>query len=128
MPVHEELAYDIYRAAKAAAEPTLARIRKKPPIPPIPPLLGTPRAPVPTAKEVLLEANRKRLSSLEAALGLAEKRARLENVSYLGRKWLRDYPTQSRLCILDPETLEAIEEPAIPGPETNLRADFVITI
>ncbi|POR33109.1 Uncharacterized protein TPAR_06694, partial [Tolypocladium paradoxum] len=79
IPSHQELARDLYEAAKAAAQPTLDRIRKQLPPP------GPRGPPKPTAKEVLSEANRKRLEALKGALSPSEQRARLENASYLGR-------------------------------------------
>ncbi|TXC05572.1 hypothetical protein FocTR4_00010933 [Fusarium oxysporum f. sp. cubense] len=60
-----------------ASEPTLEKIRKKPPID-IGPRLGK------TAQEVLKEANQARLQSFLQDLPTSYKQARLENTSYLG--------------------------------------------
>ncbi|KAH7187734.1 hypothetical protein DER44DRAFT_631932, partial [Fusarium oxysporum] len=77
IPLHKELATQLYQAAKEASEPTLEEIRKKPPID-TGPKLGK------TAQEVLKEANKARLQSFLQDLPTSYRQARLENSSYLG--------------------------------------------
>ncbi|TXB98911.1 hypothetical protein FocTR4_00012312 [Fusarium oxysporum f. sp. cubense] len=78
IPLHKELATQLHQAAMEASEPTLEKIRKKPPID-IGPRLGK------TAQEVLKEVNQARLQSFLQDLPTSYKQARLENTSYLGR-------------------------------------------
>ncbi|KAG8352292.1 hypothetical protein FVEN_g9656 [Fusarium venenatum] len=89
-----------------ASQPTLERIRARatgdPP----------PRAPIaprgPTAKEVLMEANKVRLEAFLEDLPTLYQQARLENASYLGRKWLGVLPTKKNLSFADSEITEAL--------------------
>ncbi|MGL4403642.1 MAG: hypothetical protein ACRCTS_08035, partial [Fusobacteriaceae bacterium] len=83
------------------SEPILEKIRKKPPID-IGPRLGK------TAQEVLKEANQARLQSFLQDLPTSYKQARLENTSYLGRKWLGVLPTKKDLSFADSEITEAL--------------------
>ncbi|KAJ0133569.1 Regulatory protein LEU3 [Fusarium oxysporum f. sp. albedinis] len=101
IPLHKELAAQLHQAAKEASEPTLEKIRKKPPID-TGPRLGK------TAQEVLKEANQARLQSFLQDLPTSYKQARLENTSYLGRKWLGVLPTKKDLSFTDSEITEAL--------------------
>jgi hypothetical protein len=106
IPLHKELAPQLYQAAREASQPTLERIRAAatgdPP----------PRAPIaprgPTAKEVLIEANKARLGTFLQDLPTLYQQARLENASYLGRKWLGVLPTKKALSFADSEITEAL--------------------
>jgi hypothetical protein len=84
-----------------ASEPTLEKIRKKPPID-ISPRLGK------TAQEVLKEANQARLQNFLQDLLTSYKQARLENTSYLGCKWLGVLPTKKDLSFADSEITKAL--------------------
>ena len=101
IPLHKELAAQLHQAAIEASEPILEKIRKKPPID-IGPRLGK------TAQEVLKEANQARLQSFLQDLPTSYKQARLENTSYLGRKWLGVLPTKKDLSFADSEITEAL--------------------
>ncbi|QPC57770.1 hypothetical protein HYE67_000001 [Fusarium culmorum] len=106
IPLHKELAPQLYQAAIRASQPTLAKIRAAatgdpPPIAPIA-IEG------PTAKEVLIEANKARLETFLQDLPTLYQQARLENASYLGRKWLGVLPTKKTLSFADSEITEAL--------------------
>ncbi|KAH7175118.1 uncharacterized protein B0J16DRAFT_253283, partial [Fusarium flagelliforme] len=82
IPLHKELAAQLYQAAIRASQPTLAKIRATatgdpPPIAPI-------ATEGPTAKEVLITANKARLETFLQDLPTLYQQARLENASYLG--------------------------------------------
>jgi len=106
IPLHKELAAQLYQAAIRASQPTLAKIRATatgdpPPIAPI-------ATEGPTAKEVLITANKARLETFLQDLPTLYQQARLENASYLGRKWLGVLPTKKALSFADSEITEAL--------------------
>jgi hypothetical protein len=100
LPLHAELADDLYKAARAASEDLILRIQ--------PDVRARSQPPAPSAQKVLRNANSARLAALLPTLSLPQQRARLENASYLGRKWLQILPLQKPLVIADPETTEAL--------------------
>lgn len=125
IPLHKELAYGLYQAAREASKGTLDKIQRNllsnlslspglsPDSSPGPSLRparpNSPDKPYKlSAQEVLIKANKERLQRLEETLPNNQLRARLENASYLGRKWLRVLPTQKQLSFADLEATEAI--------------------
>ncbi|CEI71000.1 unnamed protein product [Fusarium venenatum] len=124
IPLHKELAPQLYQAAIEASQPTLARIRAAatgdpPPIAPI-----APRGP--TAKEVLIEANKAKLGSFLQDLPTLYQQARVENASYLGPR--HDTVVRAFYNALATEpTLEVQKEPLV-DKATSLRADIAVTI
>ena len=73
------------------------------------------------AREVLQRVNKQRLQRLLATLPEAQQAARLENASYLGRKWLDTLPTRKQLVLSDEEATEALRQRLFvptrsPGP------------
>jgi hypothetical protein len=91
IPLHQELSIGLYQAAKEAALKTLYRIYSFFQAPFSPPSSQEPQK---TAQEVLEEANKEKLDTFLQDLPSSYKQARLENASYLGRKWLGVLPTQ----------------------------------
>jgi hypothetical protein len=112
IPLHKELARGLFLAAKEASQATLDRILRNPlaspsPSPPSSPStsLKTPKL---SAQEVLKEATRAKLERTLGSLSASQKGARLENASYLGRKWLGVLPSQKQLSLADSEVTEAL--------------------
>ncbi|KAI8692439.1 hypothetical protein NCS56_00000700 [Fusarium sp. Ph1] len=106
IPLHKDLAHDLFLAAKEASQPTIDLIRKllapSSPSGSPGPRLGR------TAQQVLKEANKTRLAGFLENLPSSYKHARLENASYLGRKWLGVLSTQKALSFTDSEITEAL--------------------
>ncbi|KAK5989589.1 Reverse transcriptase [Cladobotryum mycophilum] len=102
IPLYKEFALKIYQAARNASQPILDKI------------LGRniarsqPKEPFQTAKEVLIEATSLRIERLAEVLYPDQLRARIENSSYLSRKWLQVLPTQKQHIIADQEVAEAL--------------------
>jgi hypothetical protein len=67
------------------------------------PEIGTPLTP----KEVLIKANQARLQRIKDLVPTEKQRARLENSSYLGRKWLSLLPTTKNQLLADQDVTEA---------------------
>jgi hypothetical protein len=116
IPLHKDLAHELFLAAREASQPTLDLIQK--PLAPQPtldqsqpnqsqPNQGQPRL-AKTAQQVLKEANKARLAGFLEDLPASYRHARLENASYLGRKWLGVLPTQKALSFTDSEVTEAL--------------------
>lgn len=112
LPLHKELAAELYLAAQSASMPTLEKIRAY-----FSPSSSSYRAkaiaslleaPIKTAKDVLIEANKAKLERYLQDLPYTYKAARLENASYLGRKWLGVLPTKKDLSFADSEITEAL--------------------
>ena len=102
IPSHARLAVKLYKAAKHAGKPLLELISP-----------GTFTefelvSTVLSAKEVLAEENSAQLQAVTEKLSISQQKARIENASYLGRRWLQILPTQKQHLIADPNTTEAI--------------------
>jgi hypothetical protein len=61
-----------------------------------------------TAQDVLRETNKVKLETFLKDLPYTYRQARLENASYLGRKWLGVMPTKENLSFTDSEITEAL--------------------
>ena len=110
IPLHKDLAHELFLAAREASQPTLGLIRKplaQPTLDQSQPNQGQPRLGK-TAQQVLKEANKARLAGFLEDLPASYRHARLENASYLGRKWLGVLPTQKALSFTDSEVTEAL--------------------
>ncbi|TVY65851.1 hypothetical protein Focb16_v011371 [Fusarium oxysporum f. sp. cubense] len=111
LPLHKELAQGLYQAAKETAKKILTGITS---FFTSYPSLSTLEAQNPSqdqgklAKEVFKELNEAKLETFLQDLPIPYKQARLENASYLGRKWLRVLPIQKPHFFTDSETTEAL--------------------
>ena len=111
LPLHKELAQGLYQAAKETAKKILIGITG---FFTSHPSLSTSEAQNPSqdqgksAKEVFKELNEAKLETFLQDLPTPYKQARLENASYLGRKWLRVLPIQKPHSFTDSETTEAL--------------------
>ncbi|EEU33480.1 uncharacterized protein NECHADRAFT_89343 [Fusarium vanettenii 77-13-4] len=86
IPLHRDLAHELFLAAREASQPTLGLIRKplaQPTLDQSQPNQGQPRLGK-TAQQVLKEANKARLAGFLEDLPPSYRHARLENASYLG--------------------------------------------
>ncbi|EEU34737.1 uncharacterized protein NECHADRAFT_88877, partial [Fusarium vanettenii 77-13-4] len=86
IPLHKDLAHELFLAAREASQPTLGLIRKplaQPTLDQSQPNQGQPRLGK-TAQQVLKEANKARLAGFLEDLPASYRHARLENASYLG--------------------------------------------
>lgn len=112
IPLHKDLAHELFQAAQEASQPTLDLIRKplapQPTLDPGQPTLDPQPRPGKTAQQVLREANKARLAGFLEDLPASYRHARLENASYLGRKWLGVLPTQKALSFTDSEITKAL--------------------
>jgi hypothetical protein len=61
-----------------------------------------------TTHQVLIALNKSRIKKLDETLGPLAANSRVENASYLGRKWLGVLPTQNNRIFADSETTEAL--------------------
>jgi hypothetical protein len=107
IPLYKDLARNLFQAAREASEPVLEKIRASLQLP-----YTFSRDPSPkirkTAQEVLKATNRARLACFLETCPTSYKQARLENASYLGRKWLSVLPTRKDLSFADTEITEAL--------------------
>jgi hypothetical protein len=107
IPLYKDLAKNLFQAAREASEPVLEKIRASLQLPYI-----FSRDPSPkirkTAQEVLKATNRARLACFLETCPTSYQQARLENASYLGRKWLSVLPTRKDLSFADTEITEAL--------------------
>ncbi|PTD05366.1 hypothetical protein FCULG_00000001, partial [Fusarium culmorum] len=102
IPLHEELALQLYQAAMRASQPTIAKIRRQ--------LQGIPPYSSYSDRRTYRkrEANKARLETFLQDLPTLYQQARLENASYLGRKWLGVLPIKKTLSFADSEITEAL--------------------
>jgi hypothetical protein len=101
IPLHAQLASGLYLAAQEASKALLNLIQPRFQTSFSDKLYTTPQ-------EVLTESNTAQLVALLPGLSVEQKRARLENASYLGRQWLRVLPIQKQYQFTDSEAIEAL--------------------
>jgi hypothetical protein len=114
IPLYKDLASSLFQAAREASEPVLEKIRSFSQLP------SFSRDPSPrigkTAQEVLRDTNRARLACFLETCPTSYKQARLENASYLGRKWLVSYLFEKTYLL---QTLRSLR-PSAAGSSTQL--------
>ena len=86
IPNHAQLMTGLYNAAYIAAKPLIQNIQ--------PSFHFVSTSTQESAKETLKSANRVSLTALHKSLRPDQMKAWLENTSYLGRQWLRVFPTE----------------------------------